>query len=97
VQWADPVLRDMNAKLSQLGLKECPVCDSETAMRVDTRPVIVSVGGVAWSDRPGAHDSETNINYLLRIECSLCGYNMMFNSERFIAGDTPALVPAKPT
>jgi hypothetical protein len=93
VQWAPPVLQDMNEKLSQLGLKACPVCGSETAQHVDMRPVIVSVGGVAWSDKPGGKDSETNIDYLFRVECALCGYTMLFNSHRFITGDTPAFGP----
>jgi hypothetical protein len=74
----------------------CPVCVSETALQVDRRAVILSVGGAAWSDDPRMHDSETNIDYLLRIECALCGYTMLFNCERFITGNTPALEPAKP-
>jgi hypothetical protein len=91
MQWALPILQDIDAKIAQLGLKACPVCESETALRVDKRPVIVSVGGVAWSDAPEVNDSETSISYLVRIECTLCGYTLLFNSERFITGNTPAL------
>jgi hypothetical protein len=96
MQWAESVIRDIDEKLAQLGLKACPVCDSETALRVDRRPIILSVGGVAWSDESGVHDNETNIDYLLRVECSLCGYSLLFNSQRFITGDTPALIPGRP-
>jgi hypothetical protein len=92
MQWAETVLRDIDEKLAQLGLKACPVCESDTALRVDKRPAIVSVGGVAWSDS-AMNDSETTISYLVRVECGLCGYTLLFNSEQFITGDTPALAP----
>ncbi len=96
MQWALPVLREMDEQLSRLGLKVCPVCESETALRVDTRPVILSVAGIAWAPPGPTHDGETNISYLVRVECSLCGYTLLFNSERFITGDTPSLVPGPP-
>jgi hypothetical protein len=69
------------------------VCDSDRALRVDTRPVVMSVGGAAWTDHPGMKDQDTNIDYLMRVECSLCGYTLLFNCERFITGNTPALEP----
>jgi hypothetical protein len=41
-------------------------------------------------------DSETNIAYMVQVEYVACGHSLLFNSERFIRGDTPALEAAKP-
>jgi len=96
MQWALPVLKEMNDHLSRLGLKSCPICESDTALRVDTRPVVLSVAGAAWAQPGGMHDGETNVSFLVRVECSLCGYTLLFNSERFITGDTPSFLPGPP-
>jgi len=93
MQWALPVLKEIDEELARLGLKSCAVCESDTALGVDMRPVVLSVGGACWADRGPMNDDETNISYLVRVECSLCGNTLLFNSERFITGATPALKP----
>jgi hypothetical protein len=93
VHWADPVFEDITAKLIQLGLKECKVCGSETGLQPQKLPVVLPLGGIPESR---LRDSETNIAYMVQVECIVCGHSLLFNSERFITGDTPALEAAKP-
>ncbi len=93
VHWADSVFGDITAKLVQLGLKECKVCGSETGLHANKLPVVLPLGGIPESR---LKDSETNIAYMVQVECIVCGHSLLFNSERFITGDTPALEVAKP-
>jgi hypothetical protein len=51
------------------------------------------VGGIPESR---LRDAETNITYMVQVECVVCGHSLLFNSERFITGDAPALEAAKP-
>lgn len=37
-------------------------------------------------------DAEVAIEYLVRVECSICGYVMLFSAERFRPRDDEALV-----
>jgi hypothetical protein len=90
VLWQDSALREISDKLVQLGLDQCRVCGSPTALGVDKRPVILPVGGVPWPTS-GTPDPDANGLFMVRLECNVCGHSMLFNSERFITGDTPAL------
>jgi hypothetical protein len=57
---------------------------------VDSRPLVQVIGGVTWPKPPGAaKDPDANLYFMVRIECNMCGYNMLFNSERFHGRDTP--------
>jgi hypothetical protein len=93
MHWTDPVFEDITAKLVQLGLRECKVCGSETGLHANKLPAVLPVGGLPESRLT---DSETNIVYMVQIECIVCGHSLLFNCERFITGDTPALEVAKP-
>jgi hypothetical protein len=93
VHWADPVFQDITEKLVQLGLKECQVCRSETGLHANKLPVVLPVGGLPEFR---VQDPETNIIYMVHVECIVCGHSLLFDCERFISGDTPALEPAKP-
>jgi hypothetical protein len=90
MHWDDPIFADITGKLHQLGLSDCHVCGSETGLHADKRPVVLRIGGLG---PPAPKDPEENILYMVRVECISCGYSQMFNSERFITGDTPALAP----
>ena len=54
-------------------------------------PVILNYGGFHHEQPDPRHDPEANIYYAAKVECSLCGYMMLFNSERFHHGDEPVL------
>jgi hypothetical protein len=66
VHWTDPVFEDITAKLVQLGLRECKVCESETGLYPNKLPAVLPVGGLPESRLT---DSETNIVYMVQVEC----------------------------
>ncbi|HEX4436677.1 MAG TPA: hypothetical protein VH061_07765 [Solirubrobacteraceae bacterium] len=90
MHWDDPVFADITDTLNKLGLSVCHVCGSETGLHADKRPVVLHVGGLG---PPAPKDPQETVLYMVRVECTSCGHSQMFNSERFITGDTPALAP----
>lgn len=59
-------------------------------MSVSKRPVILSVGGLAWEDRE-TRDEDATIKFAVEIRCGLCGYIMLFDAEKFHSGDEPTM------
>jgi hypothetical protein len=93
VKWAQPIRDEVTAHLVQLGLAKCPICDGEV-LGVNDKPVLLMVGGVGWptAGLGGEKDPDANVEFMIQVECNLCGYNLLFNSERFRGGDMPAFV-----
>jgi hypothetical protein len=67
--------------LQKLGLASCSVCDS-AALQVDRRPIWMYVGG-----SPEARDATTNVIFLMRVFCEICGHSMLFDTEKYVHGD----------
>ncbi len=95
--WRQETLDEIADKLSQLGLSACSVCGSATALAADRRPVILSIGGVAWMSpgvaTPREQEPSTNILFMVRVGCEVCGHTLLFDSESFFTGGTPTLEP----
>ena len=91
MKWDREVRAQAAAHLSGHGLNGCPVCGSET-LDVHGKPVLLVLGGAAWPNPPhqGPLDKDTQVDFMVRIECRRCGYNMLFDSARFYGGDVPA-------
>jgi len=94
MKWRGQVREGVAARLRAHGLDRCAVCHSK-ALDVDEKPVLLVVGGAAWPNPPhsGPMDPDTQVDFMIRIECSLCGYNVLFNSERFYGGDMAGFDP----
>jgi ribosomal protein S27AE len=86
MKWEESILAEVQAHLVRLGLEKCPTCGSGT-LAGDKRPVVLPIGGVPW----GIKDADTNVLFMVRVECQMCGHSLLFNSERFHSGDTPTL------
>lgn len=97
MHWEDKVFAEITTRINQLGLSTCHVRGSDTGLHADKRPVVLPIGGLGKERPDGTKDPEENALFMVRVECITCGYSQMFNSERFVTGDTPALVRAKPT
>jgi|GEM_PF-3032913 len=91
MKWDRQVRAEAAAHLSRHGLDGCPVCRSET-LDVHGKPVLLVLGGAAWPNPPhqGPLDKDTQVDFMVRIECRRCGYNMLFDSARFYGSDIPA-------
>jgi len=93
MRWTKKFLAEVAERLQQLGVKACPVCGSD-ALVVGRLPVYVLGGGLpgAAGGRPRDVDPDRRTDYAVRVECSLCGHIMVFNSERYRTSDTKNLV-----
>jgi ribosomal protein S27AE len=90
VRFRKTTVQAISDQIVRLGLDNCPVCSSTESMAVSRRPVILSVGGLAWED-PATRDRDANISFAVRIRCGLCGYIMLFDAEKFHSGEEPTM------
>lgn len=85
MQFEENILSEITGRIGQLGLTNCPICDGES-LYVDRRPSLLHIGGL-----DAERDAESNVLSMVRIFCNLCGYTMLFDSERHHGPDEPAL------
>lgn len=104
MKWTKPVRDRVAAHLEGLDLEQCPLCHEEI-MYVYEKPAMLLLGGTAWPSPGDAGplgdgsprgdgsptDTDAQLDLLVRVECRLCGYNLLLNGERFATGDTPTL------
>jgi Zn ribbon nucleic-acid-binding protein len=81
------------AGLRQLGMQACPVCRSTDTLSVSPFPTFISEaqpstgtdGLSAWRE-PGV-----DLTFAVRVECTTCGYLMLFNSQQYRTADEKIL------
>jgi hypothetical protein len=78
-RWARAALAEMQERVIQMGLRECPVCGTD-ALGILPLPTIVTIGATKEAMEKG--DKNGNVLFLLHIECETCGHVLLFNSER---------------
>jgi hypothetical protein len=95
MRWCQSFLVEVGRSLQQLGLKACPVCGLTDSLGVSHLPVVLVDGGfLARIDyHSPAEQRDGDLTFALRIECTACGYLMLFNAERFRTGDDKIIVP----
>jgi hypothetical protein len=82
--FTEDFVKDFVAHLKRMGLGEptkCVVCGSED-VRIDRRPLVAYVGG-----GPQSQDRTTNLAFMARILCEMCGHVMLFDVEKFAGSD----------
>ena len=79
--WRRHASERMAAIITQMGLRSCPVCSSESSLGLLPKPVLLADGG-AFEDR-----TEGNILFMAVVRCESCGYTMLFDSEKFTGSD----------
>ncbi len=89
-RWRKKSLDELTDRLVQLGLSSCPVCQSGL-MGVTRRPVVLSVGAM-FREVEHRTDPDCNVIFMVRVTCDVCGYAMLFDSEKFNGSDKPTLV-----
>jgi hypothetical protein len=90
LRWRKTFLVEVKEKLAQLGLMKCAVCESEH-LTVHRFPFLALMGNLP-PNIIDVDDAEVIIEYLVRVECGICGYVMLFSAERFRAKDDETLV-----
>src|SRR5918998_6580581 len=90
LRWRKAFLVEIKERLAQLGLMNCGVCGSEH-LAVHRFPFLAQMGNLP-PNISNLDDAEVIVEYLVRVECGICGYVMLFSAERFRTGDDEALV-----
>lgn len=90
LRWRKTFLVEVKEKLAQLGLMNCVICESEH-LTVHRFPLLALMGDFP-PNVSDLGDPEVTVEYLIRIECGICGYVMLFSAERFRTGDDEILV-----
>jgi hypothetical protein len=91
MRFREEIVQEITNRIAQLGLEECPICHSGSwgAHRV---PVLLQIGGLkSVIQDPVKGDPGTNVLYMVRVACELCGYAMLFDSEKHHGPDEPAV------
>ncbi len=90
LRWRKTFLVEVKEKLAQLGLMNCAVCESEH-LTVHRFPFLALMGNLP-PNISNLDDAEVIVEYLVRVECGICGYVMLFSAERFRTGGDETLV-----
>jgi len=90
VKFAPPIQEEVRAHLVRLGLEKCPICEAGI-LGIAEKPVLLQSGAGGWPmpSLGGKKHPDSMTDFMVRVECEMCGYNMLFNVERFRDGDTP--------
>jgi hypothetical protein len=88
MRWRASFVTEVSRSLRQLGLHNCPVCGLADSLGVDYLPVVLIDGRFPPStDDPVEKDRDNDLTFAVRIECTACGYLMLFNAQRFRTAD----------
>ena len=91
MRFREEIVQEITNRLAQLGLEECPICHGGT-LNAHHVPVYLHVGGVkSQIEDPVMGDPDTNILFMVRVACEVCGYTMLFDSEKHHGPDEPVL------
>jgi len=94
MRWRQTFMAEVAETLQHLGLRVCPVCGSEESLSIGCCPVLL-VDGDFPPDAdalPLGQERDGDMTFAVRVECTTCGHLMLFNSERYRAGDEKIMV-----
>ncbi len=77
MRWRQSFLAEVSQAIRQLGLTACPVCGLADSLDVGHLPELLFDG----------LPSDGDMTFAVRVECSACGYLMLFNAQRFRSAD----------
>lgn len=84
MRWRQTFLFEVFESLHQLGMEACPVCSTDALSMSPFPALIVEAGLPPGAQRlPSWEDSYGDIAFAVRIECTACGYLMLFNSQKY--------------
>jgi hypothetical protein len=94
MRWRKTFMAEVAARLGNLGVKGCPVCDAPAdSLLVDRLPALLvggefppTIGGRPLAV-PLAEDPDRRMDFAVRIECGTCGHIMLFNAEQYRRGE----------
>jgi hypothetical protein len=95
MRWRPSFVAEVSQSLRLLGLKACPVCGLDDSLGIGNSPLILIDGDfpLRADDHPSGEDRDGDLTFAVRIECTACGYLMLFNAQRFRTADEKIIVP----
>jgi len=89
MRWRQSFIAEVSQALQQLGLRACPVCYSADALGIGRFPAFLFDGGPPphGDVPPLVEDHDYDLTFAVRIECTACGYLMLFNAEKYRTKD----------
>jgi hypothetical protein len=82
MRFREKSLEQMAARIGELGLSECPVCHTG-AILVARHPALIPIGGLYQDKADPRHDPDADVIFAVRLTCDVCGYMLLFDSEKF--------------
>src|ERR1700760_1271468 len=81
------------AGLRHLGLQACPVCGSSDTLSVSPFPTFISEAKASTGTDGlfSAEEPDVDLTFAVRVECAICGYLMLFNSQQYRTADEKIL------
>jgi hypothetical protein len=89
MRWRQAFIDEVRQALVQLGWQRCAVCGSTDAVGVSPYPFPMVRGGLE-----SHQDTDTNVEFFVKVECATCGHALFLNSERYRTGDEPVFETA---
>lgn len=94
VRWRQAFMLEVFQALHQLGMEACPVCRSTDALGMNPFPAIIFDGEFPSKDDVDLapwEEPDGDLTFAVRIECTVCGHLMLFNSQKFRTADEKIL------
>jgi hypothetical protein len=97
MRWRQSFMTEVMGSLQRLGLRACPVCGSAESLTMGRCPVFLVDGGApSDADAPAPYeDSDGELTFAVKVECTTCGHLMLFNALRYRTADDRILVPGR--
>ena len=94
MRWRHSFIAEVSQALQQLGLRACPICGLADALGIGRSPVFLLDGGPPpdGDDLTLGEDHDYDLTFAVRVECTACGYLVLFNASKYRTGDEPILV-----
>lgn len=88
MRWRTSFVAEVSRSLRQFGLHNCPVCGLADSLGIGYSPVLLLDGGfLSRADPPVRKDSASDLIFAVRVECTTCGYLMLFDAQGFRTAD----------
>lgn len=92
MRWRRTFMAEVARTLQELGMKACPVCGLAESLNMNDFPVLLADGRLPLGVDALGESHEVDLTFAVRMDCMICGHLMLFDAQRYRAGDEKILV-----